>query len=208
MYIDIQELSQYTQIGKDILTAFSAVAVAVVSILGLKAWKKQLKGKTEYELARRLLRTVYKIREAINSVRNPFISSAEIGQALQEINLKIDPSDPDFHAKSQSAVYQMRWKQIGESSTGLELETLEAETLWGAEIKEKLQPLKKNINTLQVNILRYLRSLDHKSGIAMDDGTDKIIYKMSDDPSKDPFKQDVLESIKIIEEYLKVHLKI
>jgi len=208
MCINVQELSQYTQIGKDILTAFSAVVVAIVSILGLKAWKKQLKGKTEYELARRLLRAVYKIREAISYVRNPFVSSAEISQALQEANVQIATSDSDFHKTSQGAVYQMRWKKIGESVADLDIETLEAETIWGSEVKEKLNPLRKNIKSLQVNILRYLRTLDGKSGIVIDDHMEKIIYVMSDDPAKDSFTQDVLESIKIIEEYLKVHLRI
>jgi len=50
----------------------------VVAALGLQAWRTQLKDKTEYELARRVLRAVYQVRDSRQAVRNRVQSSPEI----------------------------------------------------------------------------------------------------------------------------------
>jgi hypothetical protein len=86
-----------------------------VAILGLQAWKKQLKGKTEFETARNLLRSVYKVRNAIREYRYIVAGGAEIAQALKEANIEVEEFDPEFHAKSQQALYQKRWKRISET---------------------------------------------------------------------------------------------
>jgi type IV secretory pathway VirB2 component (pilin) len=57
---------------KDIVTGLAAATAAVIGVLGLRTWKAQLKGKTEYETARSLLRCVYRVRDAMRVVRNPF----------------------------------------------------------------------------------------------------------------------------------------
>jgi hypothetical protein len=41
----------YASIAKDVITAGAAITAAVVAVKGLRAWKKQLRGKTDYELA-------------------------------------------------------------------------------------------------------------------------------------------------------------
>lgn len=69
--MDIDTVQKYITLIKDIITGLSAFTAAVIAIMGLQAWKKQLKGKTEYELAQRLLRATYKVREAFSWVRNP-----------------------------------------------------------------------------------------------------------------------------------------
>jgi hypothetical protein len=52
-----------------VLIAASSIA-AVVALLGLRTWKKQLKGRTDYELARRLLKSAYAVRDALQIVRH------------------------------------------------------------------------------------------------------------------------------------------
>ena len=56
---------------KEIVVAGAAVAAACIAYLGLAAWKKQLHGRSGYELARRLLRAVYSVRDRIVRVRTP-----------------------------------------------------------------------------------------------------------------------------------------
>ena len=91
----IQCIQILITIIKDIFTCLAAITASVVAVLGLQAWKKQLKGKTEYELAQRLLRGVYRVRNAFADVRNPRKTDAEIAQAMREENIEGDPyKDP------------------------------------------------------------------------------------------------------------------
>jgi hypothetical protein len=117
----------------DIVTALAAGIGAVVAVVGLNAWKKQLKGKTDYELARRYLRAVYKIRDAIKFVRNPFISLGEMEQALKERGSNQSTSD---HKETSRAVYSVRWKKVTEAGSDLTLELREAEVSWGKDEKD------------------------------------------------------------------------
>jgi hypothetical protein len=69
---------------KDVATAGAAIVAAVVAVLGLRAWRRQLRGQTQYELARRLLRAVYRVRDEIQGVRNPVIMASEFETARHE----------------------------------------------------------------------------------------------------------------------------
>jgi len=150
----MQTWQTYISISKDILTGVAAVTAAIVAVVGLQAWKKQLKGKVEYELARRVLRAALNVRDSIRFVRNPFQSGGEIDIALKEAGIDIDPKDPSFRANSERAVYQRRFKKVDLSMSELEIELLEAEVSW-PEIKTRVRPLRGCINKLLTKI--YLR---------------------------------------------------
>ncbi|MCD4813731.1 hypothetical protein K8S19_08585 [bacterium] len=59
---------------KDVILTGAAIAVAIT---GLNTWKRQLKGKFEYDLCRRILVTLFKYRDAIDGVRHPFMYASE-----------------------------------------------------------------------------------------------------------------------------------
>ncbi len=60
---------------RELVTIVSFIIGSYVALVGLSTWKKQIKGRTEYDLAKSALRTVYKAREAILFARNPFIKA-------------------------------------------------------------------------------------------------------------------------------------
>ena len=114
MPCDINTIQAYVTLIKDVITGLSALTAAIIAILGLQAWKKQLKGKTEYELAQKYLRAIYKIREAFAWVRNPYQSatgnrpSHESRQILKTFQSRI----LTYHVKSAMAVYQKRFQKV------------------------------------------------------------------------------------------------
>src|SRR5215212_10812739 len=101
-----QEWQSYLSFIKDLVTVFATVIGGGIAIYGLVAWKRQLRGRTEYELARRVLRAVYKVRDAIQGVRNPLQSAGEIEASLKEAGISIDFNSPEYRSKSATAVYQ------------------------------------------------------------------------------------------------------
>lgn len=187
-------MSQILQIIKDIVTTIAAGIAAIVAIMGIKAWKKQLKGKTNYELARRYLRAVYKVRDAIKYVRNPFISSEEIFSAFKESGL--NEVDYNNQQKSNRAVYSLRWKKVIEAISDLDVELLEAEVLWGKEVVELKESLNLCINELFFNLKRFL-----------EEGNRREFHDVIYDVDNGIFTKKVNEAVEKIETYIKPHLK-
>ncbi|MGD0653640.1 MAG: hypothetical protein ABSA16_04795 [Thermoguttaceae bacterium] len=67
-------IPEYITLAKDIILAISALAAAFIAWRGLATWRKELKGKSEYEIAKQVLKAVYKVREAFKIARNSGVS--------------------------------------------------------------------------------------------------------------------------------------
>ena len=206
----LQQFQIYLSIAKDVFTTLAAITAGVVAIIGLRTWRKQLKGKTEYELAQKLLMAVYKVRDAIFFVRNPFMSAGEISQAMKDANIEGLPSDPKVNASSQQAVYQQRWIKVQEAWNSLDVVLLEAEALWGDEITKLAKLLSNRTVTLRVNIQKSLRSLQDHREINPEkiNEIDDVIYGFSGDELNNKFSAQIQESIHEFEKYLKPRLKL
>ena len=77
-------LFEWLDLGRSVLVASAAITGVVVALVGLRTWRHQLKGKTEYELARRLLRAAYTVRGEFQRVRSPLMLGGEIQRAFEE----------------------------------------------------------------------------------------------------------------------------
>lgn len=210
----LPEWQIYISVFKDIVTAAAASIAAIVAVKGLQAWSKQLKGKTEYELARRLLRAVYRVRDAIRAVRNPVQTSEETAAAFKESN-EIPTAtllNADLNFKINEAVYQLRWRRVQEAMTDLQVEMLEAEVSWGKEVKLKTDPLHICTRKLYISTRRHLRSLNPRLVEQLDpnarEALDHIIFELDAEGSDETFSNEIRNSIETIEEFLKPHLKL
>lgn len=212
MNLDFETIQQYVTLGKDIITGLSAMTAAIIAILGLHAWKKQIKGKTEYELAQRFLRATYRVREALAGVRNPFQSSGEIAQAMQEANIEGNPiNDPQIHSRSEGAVYQKRWQKVQEAFVELESVALEAEVIWDQPAREKLKPLQQCSATLLANIQMHLRNMENPPrnyNRETEQAIETIIYGWPDNPNDNPFSKEIAEAVGKMEGFLRQRLKL
>src|SRR5258706_15365169 len=121
------EILPFLSALKEVVVTAAAVTGAIVALLGLNAWRRQLSGKTEYDVALRFLRAVYKLRDAVGLVRSPFMSAGEMAHAVKET----DPSRPSEGSplEATAAAYELRWKSIMEAMSDIQLVELEAEVL-------------------------------------------------------------------------------
>lgn len=180
----------------DILTMLATIAAVFVGWYGLQEWKRQLKGKTNYEIARRYLKASLKLRDAMRAVRNPFVPLQEIEAALKENGLNSE--EYKNHKVTNRAVYNIRWKKVIDAWTNLEADLLEAEVSWGAGAVDAQKTLDECVRKLRVAVHQYVDGKDY-SGFA-----DEIIFDNGED---DLFSKEVARAISIIEEYLKPHLQ-
>ena len=199
---------------RDIIVAIVSIAGLIIAFRGLRTWRKQLKGNTEYNLARRLLRAAFRTRDALSIVRNFHMPAAEIAQAMNSVD-QADENDGSKATKLDvhALVYNQRWRAVTEALSDLDVERLESETIWGPAVVVALKPLHDSVSKLRAAIDRFLRhNTREREGRcpALTEETieelDRVIYQRSTDPAEDSFTAEVHAAIGTLEEFVKPKL--
>lgn len=117
--------AEMTSAAADLVTAIATLGAVVVAGFGLKTWKKELKGRAEFDAARMLAKDTYALREALAGFRSPLYLASEFPEG--------DRSSPE----SYSAMFQTRWQPVSEALVRFDATVLEAEALWTKEVRDK-----------------------------------------------------------------------
>lgn len=126
-------------VAKDIVLAVAAIVTASAAWLGLTKWRDELRGRVNFDVARGLARATYRLRDELRSARSPLIRGAEFPPGY-----KGQPgSTGQAEAQAWAYVYKNRWEPVAQALREFEAQSLEAEALWGAEIRELCQTLGK-----------------------------------------------------------------
>jgi hypothetical protein len=144
---------------KDIVAIVSMIAGIYVAISGLSTWKKQLKGSSEYAVAKQVLKIVYTLRNSISELRNPFISAEEIYSAISETGIDVDKTKPTPGAEGEIAAFWVRWKKVYNNYIDLDENAIEAEVLWGNDAKNAFDKMKRKVFELNNDLDFYLYHL-------------------------------------------------
>jgi len=193
----MQDKFNVLNIIPDAITAISAIIIAVLAIYGIREWKRQIKGKTNYEIARRYLRAALKFRNEIQYVRNPFIPVNEMQIALKEHGFKSEEYTDTV--KTNMAVYSRRWKKVQEAWSDLEVELLDAEVSWGLDAVDASKDLILLAKELFAALQMYIDGNRKKI-------KDELIYNQGTPGEPDDFSKRVMEAIDKIKVFLEPHL--
>ena len=192
--------------AKDIILAGAAVVAAYVGFRGLGTWQRQLRGNTEYQLAKSILASAYEVREAIAIVRHPLMEYSREPDLPQEKLKELSAREKEWHALAQA--YQSRWEVIPRARAKLDAHLLEAEVLWGSEIRAKVKPLYRLIGELFLAVQDHLEAGKPNAryqdpGVEFTKKYRETLYAIGDE---DPFKQRLDEVIRGIETELRPHI--
>lgn len=202
-------LAHLVSIIKDIVLAGAAAVGAFVAVQGLSTWNRQLKGGVEYDLARRLLKCTYRLREAIRGVRNPVMWAHEMPSPPEQAASGMSADKIRFYGTANA--YQKRWDAVSAVRVDLQTELLEAEALWGREVYTKFKPL----DSLQLELASKLRlylevcNPDNHSRDTYQQAYHQkrdILYDLGDDEKPDDFDSEMSQAVTAIELFLKPHL--
>lgn len=138
---------------KDITLAGAAVTTAYVAYSGVEKWQKELRGKANFEVARELIKSVYKLRDELNYCRSPFIAAMEFPEDYLNA---MEKCTDDENGRAYAHVYSKRWIPVGDAIQKFDTALLEAEALWGKSIKEKGTALHQCVRSLQVDIDSFI----------------------------------------------------
>lgn len=192
---------------KDILLGGAAVTMAIVAVKGLQSWSRELKGKTEFETARGLIKATYKLRDELAICRSPFIRAQEFPKSYSG-SLGDHSSEED--AQAYAYVYKNRWEPVWEAIQNFDTHTLEAEALWGNEIRERADQLRQCVRDLNASIQSFLD--DKASGgqhfKADRDFGKKIRMQVSAmKENENELTKQITDSVGNIEDFIRPHLK-
>lgn len=125
-FIDTVELVK--NIG-DILTAGASVGLLVVAVIGLRQWRAELRGRTELDTARSVLKNLLEVKYALVKCRIPVTFASEFSDR------EIQPGETEMeaHELDQEYAYQKRIAQLITAALKFEAAAIEAEVLWGDE---------------------------------------------------------------------------
>lgn len=202
-------LSESITAIKDILVGVSAVSAALFAYLGLTTWRKELKGKSEYQLAKEVLKSVYKVREAFKHVRNPGIYQYEYPKDMLDNTGYLKR---EFHYEGTAHVYEKRWKMMAEAFSELEDHHLEAQVEWGPEFQDVILKLRTCKVELQITIQQLLEreknpSMIERSGFEKNAEERSILYNLGSNSELDKFTPQIDEAINEFEKWLRPHIK-
>ena len=200
-------IGEIVNVVNDLIVAGAAMVAAYVGLQGLDTWKRQIKSNTEYELAKKILTSLYKLREAIRSVRNPFLQYSPEPDLPKEKLEELDKREKDWYAYMQA--YQKRWDPVNDAKAELLANIFEAEVVWGSEILEKIKQLNPIINELFAVIQEHIEDKNPNKDYSIDrerrKELRKILYFMSVE-EEDIYFNKLKKVISEIEEELKPHI--
>ena len=199
------DISQYISITKDVIVAVAAIVTTCLAIYGVKSWRRELAGKTQFEIARNLLKATYKLRDSIADVRSPLILGVEFPEGY---DVSSEKSSAEQKPQAYSHVYCNRLKPLWVAIDEFDIAALEAEAIWGKAIKRMAEDLRTCINSLHDSIRFYIDSI-HSDSINQKKEFDRNIRKdiSASRNSDDELSKKIRNSIKALEEELKPHLK-
>src|SRR5450830_703379 len=200
---------EITQTVAAVVTAGAAAGGVIVAIRGLKSWRDQAIGQSEYEVAKRLLRAVYELRESLEAVRNTFIAVGEMAVAYKEAGL--EPKNGKFTEddRTNDLVFERRWKRVNEALAKLRPELMEAEVLWGTIIRETFVDLNRRVSELYVALTQYARYSKQQAHNSLTQAivehAEPTIWAGLETPDK--FAVALAQSVARFEQILRPHLK-
>lgn len=202
--------SEFMSLAKDCILAVAAITGAVVAVKGLSTWKRQLRGQAEYELARRILVTLFKYRDVVNGVRHPAMWAYEMPSPSAEEAKGMSSEKIQFYGTSRA--YQARWEKVSSVRSSLYADLLEGEAIWDGELKSLFKALFDLEHELFTSVRHYLALINPETDGPSKEAIDKIVRAkrevMYDDLTEagDDFKKEFRLGVEAIEKYLKPKL--
>lgn len=196
---------------KDVVLVGAAITGAIVAVKGLSTWKKQIRGQSEYELSKALLVTLLRYRDAIDEVRNPGMWAAEMPYPPAAQEEKMNEQEIQFYGRFEA--YKARWERVQEQRTELYPNLLEAEAIWGKELKDLFSKIFSLEHELLTQVRHCLDLENPKTPESRKEAIMKIDEKrrnvLYDDLGEEPdeYKSDIQSAIGEIEVFLKPKLQ-
>ena len=192
------------QILSDVMVGVSALIVAILGIIGLTQWKAELKGRSRYEVAKRLAFLALKYRELLQSARSPFTFPSEWASRPKGENESPQEGQilDEYYARAQ------RLKKVQEVLWQLLEASWEARVVLGPEVTDLVEPLERSFREI-TSCLDYhfqMRLEALKAPRARRTPEEKRCFRIIYGTREDEFFQELTEAVTILINSLEKYL--
>lgn len=163
----------------NVVVAIAAIAGAVIAALGLWTWRHELHGRADFELARRVMRGAYELRNQIRQMRNIFL--------------------PDM--------LDTQYERLNNKASEIDVALLETEVLWGNALHGQKQSLKECLVNYRLALRRHVRSQRKERTLTdqQHEEIDAILF--GDGGESDQFGVALDQAVRGFEDALRPYLK-
>ncbi|MCB6541364.1 hypothetical protein KM92DES2_11627 [uncultured Desulfovibrio sp.] len=204
--MDIQpSLLGYISIAKDWLTLIIAGCGVWVAWQGLRTWRRQLKGTSQFDVAKRLMLKVYQIRRDIEYCRS---SVRKISIFTHNEDGKPIPEREQLRYSSDREM-KSRFKYTLKTISEMDFLLFESEIILDKKLRELFQPIEEVCYVLRDSIEEYTEDYNQKNGRFRDDEERnryrelrQIIYSRKGDAIQTKVNSAVREIEKFIKPYV------
>ena len=198
-------IAEVFSIIKDIFLAGAAAVTAYVAFTGIEKWKSELRGKANFDVARELIKSVYKLRDEMEYCRSPFVPAHEFPEGFRGGMNKLTPEE---RGQAWAHVYHNRWEPVGSAVQEFDAALLEAEALWGGQIREKALRFRRTVQNLRSSIdaVIYNEYSDGEDFKEREFGTKMRANVSATRKDKNELSIEIEASIKDVENEIRPHL--
>lgn len=125
-----------------------AIIGAIVGVVGLFTWRKQIKGNAHFETARNLARSAYSFHETFLYLRSRFMYASDL------------PIDEETGQRSPRVdlVYGERLRLLSDKMVQLDSALLEAKVLWGKEIDKLINEYRSIMSLIRSDFIEFCQT--------------------------------------------------
>jgi len=132
--MSLDEWKKTAEIASPIITILAA-------LIAFRAWRRELHGRSRFDVARKLLQAGMTLRDQVQTARSPLMGSEEYqSRPRQEVETQDRAQRNDF-----AYAYFKRMEKVYEELRALRLAALEATVFWYVEIPKLVQPLSSKV---------------------------------------------------------------
>lgn len=136
---------------RDVVVSVATIGATVVGYMGLVKWRNEESGKADFDLARRVGKSVYRMRDVLKDARRPATFGYEYPDTISR-------DDKSQHGKVWAHIFNARFEPVRDCAIDIQSLRNEAEALWGPEIVRKLDRLLAQVQRLHVAMGTYVRN--------------------------------------------------
>src|SRR5262245_36327356 len=200
----------------DFTSAFAALLTAIVAVVGINAWRRRLRGTTEYQVAFKVLEAVYALREAMEEARTRHAATPDRTRESPAAGAHASSGEGGDDVLVSAEAYREKLARVRVAREHLLRVQQEAFALWGEPSTDALLGIYEAAQAFHATFEQYFeRALDRGRRFDRDDqveGPDaemqamkRVLYVTPNE--KDPFGERILRASAAAEEFYRGHIR-
>ena len=146
-------LQEWVSVGSDVVVAVAAGATAYAAVRGLRSWRRELEGRAHFDVARGLIKAAFRLRNELERARSRFIHASEFPETF---NVGSSSTPPEETARAYGHMFARRWEPIWPALQEFDAYSLDAEVLWGENLRTAAQMLRDAVAKLRAATDAYV----------------------------------------------------